>query len=340
MVIGDRPNPVIAAPMAGGATTPELVAAVSDAGGLGFLPAGYLTAGQFAERIASLRALTSEPFGVNLFVPGAPGDPAAVAAYAARLVPTADRYGVRLGEARHEDDDWAAKLDIVLARAVPVVSFTFGCPAPEIVAELHAAGTEVCVTVTSAGEARVAAAAGVDVLCVQGSEAGAHRGTFLNDPAGVELVPLRPLLARVRAVTDLPLLATGGLMTGADIADVLAAGAVAAQLGTAFLCAPESGAPAAYRRALLDRTYPATAVTRAFTGRPARGLANPFLLEHSAHAPAAYPEVHHVTRPLRSAAAAAGDPAAMALWAGEGFAAIRALPAAELVAVLVDELGR
>jgi nitronate monooxygenase len=337
-VFGARPTPVIAAPMAGGASTPELVAAVSNAGGLGFVAAGYLTAGQLDDRIAQVRALTSEPFAVNLFVPGAPGDVADVARYAERLAPIAERYGVALGEPRHDDDDWAAKLDVVHERAVPAVSFTFGCPDAEIVASLHEVGIEVCVTVTSAWEARIAAAAGADVLCVQGMEAGAHRATFLNDPAsptGGELVGLLPLLRQVAAAVDLPLVATGGLMAGADIAAVLAAGAVAAQLGTAFLCCPESGAPPAHQQALLADEYPATAVTRAFSGRPARGLANQFLLDHGPHAPAAYPEVHHLTKPLR----ASGDPEVMSLWAGQGFAAIRPMPAADLVATLTEELN-
>jgi nitronate monooxygenase len=325
--------------MAGGASTPGLAAAVSDAGGLGFVAAGYLTAAQLDDQIAGVRALTAEPFAVNLFVPGAPGDAAEVARYAERLAPVAARYGVELGEPLHGDDDWAAKLDVLLARAVPAVSFTFGCPDAEIVASLHEVGTEVCVTVTSAREARIAAAAGADVLCVQGMEAGAHRGTFVDDPAsptGGELVGLLPLLGQVAAAVDVPLMATGGLMTGADIAAVLAAGAVAAQLGTAFLCCPESGAPAAYREALLSRAYSTTAITRAFSGRPARGLANQFLLDHGPYAPAAYPEIHHLTRPVR----AAGDPEAMSLWAGQGYAAIRPMPATELVATLDAEVAQ
>ena len=333
-MIGARPHPVIAAPMAGGASTPRLAAAVSNAGGLGFLAAGYLSADQLDAQLTELDPLTREPFGVNIFVPGAPGDLAAVARYAERLRPEAERLGATRGEPRHDDDDWAAKLALVRDRAVPVVSFTFGCPDREIVAGLHDVGTQVWATVTSPAEARIAASAGVDVLVVQGMEAGAHRGTYVNDPAeptGGDLVGLLPLLGQVRAAVELPLVATGGLMTGADIAGVLAAGAVAAQLGTAFLCCPESGAPAAHQRAILDQAYPNTAVTRAFSGRPARALVNRFLVDHTAEAPAAYPEVHYVTRPIRAAAAAAGDPEAMALWAGQGFAAARPMPAAELV---------
>ncbi len=328
-MIGGRSSPVIAAPMAGGASTPELVAAVSGAGGLGFLAAGYRTADDLDAQITAVRALTGEPFGVNLFVPGPPGED--VSAYVERIRPEADARGVTLGEPRHDDDGWAAKLDVVRDRAVPVVSFTFGCPDAETVASLRGVGTQVWGTVTTAAEASIAG--GLDGLVVQGMEAGAHRATFVNDPAsptGGEMVPLLTLLAQVRATVDLPLVATGGLMTSADVAAVRAAGAVAAQLGTAFLCCPEAGTAVAHRRALLDRAYQATAVTRAFSGRPARALTNRFLLDHGPFAPAAYPDVHHVTRPLR----ASGDPEVMSLFAGQGFAAVRELPAADLVADL------
>lgn len=339
-VVGTRPRPIIAAPMAGGGSTPRLAAAVSDAGGLGFLAAGYLEAAQLDAQIGQLRALTNEPFGVNILVPGEPGDPAAVRGYVERLRPIAGELGVDLGEPRHDDDDWDAKLAVVEAARVPLVSFTFGCPDAAAVDRLHRSGSQVCVTVTSPAEARLAAAAGADLLCVQGMEAGAHRGTFVDDQGsatGGELVGLRPLLAQVRAAVDLPLIATGGIMTGGDIVAVLACGAVAAQLGTAFLASAESGAPAAHKEALLDGRYQNTAITRAFSGRPARGLVNPFLAENSAAAPAAYPELHHLTRPIRAAAAAAGNTDLMSLWAGQGFASARALPAGELVDVLTAE---
>lgn len=323
--------PVVAAPMAGGATTPELVAAVGAAGGFGVLAGGYLSVDALRERIAALRARSDRPFGVNLFVPGERRD-AGVTAYAERL----RAAGLAAGEPRYDDDAYPAKLALLRADRVALVSFTFGCPDAATVAELHDVGSEVAVTVTGRAEARAAAAAGADVLVVQGMEAGAHRGLFVDDPgdrAGGEELGLLVALRLVAAETDLPLVAAGGIVDGAGVAAVLAAGAVAAQLGTAFLVCPEAGTKPAHREALLRADGPSTAFTRAFTGRTARGIRNDFLDRHGDAAPAAYPQVHHVTTPIR----AAGDPAAMALWAGQAYPLVRAVPAAELVALLRDE---
>ncbi|GAB1515379.1 nitronate monooxygenase [Actinophytocola sp. KF-1] len=318
-------HPIVQAPMAGGGSTPELVAAVSNAGGLGFLAAGYLTADAVRAQITRTRELTDQPFGLNVFVPERTTvDDGAVAAYAAELAGEADRYGVALGDPAGGDDDWDAKLALLAEAHVPVVSFTFGCPAADVIAQVKRHGSEVFVTVTSADEAREAVAAGADGLVVQGQEAGAHRGSFTN--AGIDHTGLIPLLRKVAAVADVPLVATGGLATGADVAAVLVAGASAAQLGTMFLPCPESGANPLHLAALAAGDTP-TAVTRAFTGRPARGLVNRFLSEHSATAPAAYPHVHQLTRDLRKA----GDPQAMSLWAGQSYEFARPVPAADLV---------
>jgi nitronate monooxygenase len=342
MPVFDLAVPILAAPMAGGPTTPDLVVAVGSAGGLGVLAAGYRTTADLQEQIHLVREQSSRPFGVNLFVPGDPvADRAALDAYADRLGPDATALGVSLGEARWEDDEYPAKLDLLEASPVPLVSFTFGCPGPADLARLRSAGSVTMVTVTSATEAARAHAAGADLLCVQGSEAGAHRGSFHDDPAaspGFGALPLGELLAQVRASVPLPLVATGGLMTGHDIAAVLRAGAVAGQLGTAFLCCPEAGTNPTHRRALRDPRFDATAFTRAFTGRTARGLVNAFLSAHTAEAPAGYPWVHHLTRPLRTAAATQGDADRLHLWAGEGWRGIRELPAADLVALLAEEL--
>lgn len=335
--------PVWAAPMAGGPSSPALIAAVGAAGGLGLVPGGYLSAAAFAERLVAVGAATDAPWGVNLFLPGPPtATPDAVAAHAEALRPWAAARGVELGEPRWEDDAIDAKVEIVLAHRPAAVTFAFGCPAPELVGRLRErTGAVVLATVTTPDEAAEATAAGVDGLVVQGSEAGGHRGSFADDPSqpgGGELVPLLPLLAGVRRVSPLPLVAAGGLMTGADVAGVLGAGATAAQLGTAFLCTPEAGTSQTHRRALLERRYAGTTVTRGFTGRPARGLANPLALAFP-DAPAAYPEVHHLTRPLRAAAAAQGDPDAVHLWAGEGWRAVTEEAAGELVARIAREAG-
>jgi len=330
--------PIIQAPMAGGSSTPELTAAVSNAGGYGFVAAGYLSAEGLRTVIAATRALTATPFGVNLFMPSAPGDRAAIAIYAAELQPEADRLGVTLGDPRWEDDAYEAKLHVVESTQVDLVSFTFGCPTSAIIDRLHRANSKVAVTVTSVTEAQVAAEIGADLLAVQGTEAGGHQGSFADLAANHR--PLLSLLAEIRQVTDVPMIGTGGIMTGRDAAAVLAAGAVAVQLGTALLCTPEAGTSAPYRQALLGRRYPDTILTRAYSGRFARGLANRFALEHDGQAPQAYPEVHHLTRPLRSAATRAGDDSVPNLWAGTGWRYVTTEPAATIVRRIAADAQR
>jgi nitronate monooxygenase len=303
--------------MAGGASTPALAAAVNDAGGYGFIAAGYLSPEELRRAIASTRSLTGAPFGVNLFVPSAPGDRGEIAAYADSLQPEADRLGVALGDPRWEDDAYAAKLETVVSARVHLVSFTFGCPTPAIVDVLHRADIQVAVTVTSVPEAECAMETGADLLAVQGTEAGGHQGGFIDLTPNHR--PLLSLLADIREATDLPLIGAGGVMTGSEAADVLAAGAIAVQVGTALLCASEAGTPLPYRRALTGATYSDTVITRAYSGRFGRGLANRFALEHDGQAPQAYPEVHHLTRPLRAAAMKAGDSSVPNLWAGTGW---------------------
>jgi len=326
--------PIIQAPMAGGPGTPRLGAAVTDAGGFAFLAAGYKTADALRAEIAEIRALTSTPFGVNIFVPQhVPVDGDALQRYRERLTPEAERLGVALGDPVWDDDQWGAKISFLLEDPVPVVSFTFGCPDADVIAALRRRGSLTVVTVTTSEEARLATAAGADALCVQGSEAAAHQASFDNGPA--RDVGLLPLLAEVQSATALPLIATGGLMRGADVAAVLAAGAIAAQCGTAFLRCPESGTHRTHRAALADPRFAATAVTRAFTGRWARSLVNRFLLAHDAAAPRAYPHIHHLTRHVRRAAAERGDPDALHLWAGQGFRQAEERPATDVVDRLV-----
>lgn len=335
--------PIIQAPMAGGAATPELAAAVCNAGGLGFLAGGYKTAEAMRQEIDNLRTLTQAPFGVNLFVPGREEkkEKEELLRYQQRIAPEARRLGVSLGEPRTDDDDWVNKLNVVLEEKVPVVSFTFGCPSPDLISRLKRAGAEVIVTVTTPQEALEASQAGADALCVQGSEAGGHRASFRNEPREEEEeLGLLILLQRIRSAVNLPLIAAGGIMHGRDILAVMAAGARAAQLGTAFLRCPESGAHPLHKAALVDPRFQITAITRAFSGRRARGLANRFLRDYGHEAPAAYPQVHHLTSPLRKAAAKAGDVDCMALWAGQGHAMAQEIPAAELVQQLVEQMKK
>jgi len=323
--------PVIVAPMAGGPSTPGLVVAAAKAGAVGFLAAGYKTAAAMRTEMDTVRAATREAFGVNVFVPGAPTtDPAALAAYLESLAPDAAALGATLGEAQWEDDHWGTKIEILLEDPPAIVSFTFGCPEAQLVTKLQAAGSQVWITVTQAREAAIAAAIGADALCVQGTDAGAHRGIF-SDSASPDTEPdLLSLVAELHSLTDLPLLAAGGIADREDVLAALDAGAVGVQCGTVFLRCPESGTHAVHRAALGDPRFEETAVTRAFSGRPARGLLNQFMLDHP-DAPAAYPEINSATRPLRAAAAAAGDAQRLSLWAGTGYGLATDQPLATII---------
>lgn len=322
------------APLSGGPSTAALAAAVSEAGGLGFLAAGYKTAATVADDVAEVRRLTAQPFGVNVFFPVRERvDEAALLAYAERLRGEAERYGVEPGEPRWSDDDWDAKLELLARERPAVVSFTFGCPDREVVEPLRSAGSEVWCTVTSAAEAQEAAAAGVDALVVQGSQAGGHRGSFSD--ATATPTRLLDLLRAVRRATSLPLVATGGIASAEAVAEALAAGASAAQVGTVLLPTPEAGTSEPHRQAL--RGGRPTRLTRAFSGRRARGLVNRFMDEHDAAAPLGYPEIHYVTTPIRAAARAAGDPEAVNLWAGEAYRLAREESAGEVVERLASK---
>jgi nitronate monooxygenase len=331
VILDQLEAPVILAPLGGGPSTPELAAAVSEAGGLGFLASAYLSASALGERIRATRSLTERPVGVNIFVPGAgPTEPSAYQDFLGRLAGA----GTQLGEPRYSDDDWEAKLELALAERLPIVSFTFGCPDRAVVDALHGVGSEVWVTVTSPEEAAHAESARADVLVVQGSEAGGHRASFTDRP-DLPLYGLLALLSLVLEQSALPLVASGGIATGRGIAAVLCAGARAAQMGSAFMLCPEAGTSQVHRAAL--RTKTGTALTRAFTGRLARGIQNEFLEKHSAVAPIAYPELHYATAPMRAQARETQNAEAVNLWAGEAHALAREAPAADVVRQLVAD---
>jgi nitronate monooxygenase len=328
MIVDRLEHPIVQAPMGGGPSTPALAAAVAEAGGLGFLAAGYKTVDAVRADIDAVRALTDRPFGVNLFAPPSPSaDP--VDAFADELTTEAERYGAPVAKPRHDDDGWDAKLALVAELEVPVVSFTFGCPPADVLARLR----ESWVTVTTPAEARAAARAGAHALVVQGVEAGGHRGSF--DDAAPGEIGLLALLQLVRDEVALPLVATGGIATGRGVAAVLAAGAAAAQLGTAFMLCPEAATAPAHREAIAGAGD--TALTRAFTGRTARGVVNRWMREHEATAPSAYPDVHHLTAKIRAAAREQGDPDGFHLWAGQAHRLAAPVPAGELVRLLAAE---
>ncbi|PVE66980.1 nitronate monooxygenase [Priestia megaterium] len=329
--------PIVQAPMAGGVSTPKLAAAVSDSGGLGFLAAGYKSARELEQEIIEMHSLTKKPFGVNLFVPT--NEKVAVDAldcYQKELSKAAEYLECQVGIPKNDDDEWSAKLDIIQKHQVPAVSFTFGCPDREIVASLKGIGSRVFVTITTPQEAEVALRAGADALCLQGIEAGGHRSTFLEDSVDY---PLMKLLKEVRSITTKPLIAAGGLMTGADIKHVLQEGASAAQLGTAFICCPESGASALHKESILQKRFSETDVTRAFTGKRARGFVNAFFISYDKLAPSAYPHIHYMTKPIRAKATQMNNSEYASLWTGTGFTLAKELPAHLIVEELVQELN-
>jgi nitronate monooxygenase len=331
--------PVLAAPMGGGPGTPALVGAAAGAGGLGFLAGGYKSVEALAGEIREIRA-NAGMFGVNLFAPNpVPVDPAAYAAYARAIRADGEAYGLDTTTVpvTEDDDRWAEKVDLLLADPVPVVSFTFGLPEREVIARLERAGSLTMQTVTSAAEARTATEAGVRALAVQCSRAGGHSGT-LTPKRPPEDLALADLVESVRAASPLPVVAAGGIGTGEDVRRALAAGADAVAVGTVLIRCQESGATATHRDALADPARTRTVVTRCFTGRPARALSNDFVTRYDALAPSGYPALHHLTSPMRKAAAAAGDAERVHLWAGTGFRHATAEPARVILARLAASL--
>ena len=330
--------PVLAAPMSGGPSTPELVLAAARAGSLGFLGGGYKAPDVLADQIAQVRA-AGVPFGANLFAPNpVPVDPGAYEQYRRQVQQEADLYEVDLSRVpvTENDDYWQEKIDLLLADPVPVVTFTFGIPEPRVITALKNAGSLVGQTITSADEAQLAAETVVDVLLVQAAAAGGHSGILTPDRLPPE-IPLPQLLKEVGAVTSLPLIGAGGLGTPDDVAAALGAGAIATAVGTVLLRSEESGTSAPYRAALADPARRGTVLTRAFTGRPARGLANVFTDRYSDVAPTGYPALHHLTSPIRKAATAAGDPERINLWAGTGYRNAREEPAGSILKALASK---
>ena len=336
----DTALPIVQAPMAGGPDTPALAAAVSNAGGLGSLGCAYLTPAQIEEAVREVRARTSRPFALNLFVRGDGIDASTVDT---RVRATLDAFRAELGlpslgddAGRGESPRFEDQLEAVMRCAPRVVSFTFGAPSAAQVDALRARGIAVMGTATTVDEARVLDDVGVDAICAQGAEAGGHRGTFLGSFEDA-LVGTLPLVQQILAVTSRPVIAAGGIMTGAAIRAVLDLGARAAQLGTAFLCCDEAGTSPAYRDAL--RTATATTVTRAFSGRPARGIRNRMTDAFVTVAAGPFPQHQRLTAELRREATRQGRTDLMQLWAGQGAPLVRAMSAAALVETLARESG-
>ena len=329
-------HPLVLAPMAGGPSTPALAAAVSEAGGLGSYGAAYLPLEKLREEIRAIRARTAKPFAVNLFADdGVAAAPAALRAAQAALAGIRDELGVA-EKPPAPTPSLAQAFAVLLEEKVPVFSFTFGIPPREILDLCRAAGIVTMGTATSVAEARALEQAGVDMICAQGAEAGGHRGVFDRD-AEPPLIGTMALVPQVVDAVRAPVIAAGGIMDGRGFAAALALGAEAVSMGTAFLLCPEARTSAPYRAALREARDDSTVITRAFSGRAARGLANRFTREMSAAPLAPYAVQNSLTREIRAAAAKAGNPDFLSLWAGQAAPLARELPAAELVAQVVRE---
>ena len=321
--------------MAGGPDTPALASAVANAGGVGSLGCAYSTPAQIEQLVAEVRARTNGPFGLNLFVRAdVPDDPAAEARVERVLAPFRDELGLGARTSTSATPRFEDQLEAVLRAQPPVFSFTFGVPAREQLAAVRARSIAIVGTATSIDEVRALDDAGVDAICIQGAEAGGHRGSFLGRFEDA-LVGTLPLLQQAVSVTKRPVIAAGGIMTGFAIRAVLSMGAAAAQLGTAFMCCDEAGTSEPHRTALTTAT--ATTITRAFSGRPARGIVNR-MTDAFAHCDAApFPQQQHLTADLRREATRQSRTDLMQLWAGQGAPLVRAIPAAQLVATLAVE---
>ena len=332
-------HPIIQAPLAGGGDTPALVAAVAEAGALGFIGAAYLTPAQIAEAAAAVQAATRRPFGVNLFAPLPPsGGPMDVARAVARVAP----YYAELGlpaptPPQPPPDAFDAQLAAALESGASVFSFTLGVLPPAAIAAIKARGMFLMGTATTVDEARALERAGVDAVVVQGAEAGGHRGTFATAFEHA-MVGTMALVPQIVDAVRVPVVASGGIMDGRGITAALALGAAAVQMGTAFLTCEEAGVPEAYKAAILAARDDGTRISRAFSGRPARGLVNRFMTEVDASGDVLpFPFQNALTRPLRTAAAKADRAEFLSLWAGQGAPLARRQKAAALVTRLAAE---
>ncbi|WP_282052281.1 NAD(P)H-dependent flavin oxidoreductase [Phaeobacter inhibens] len=336
--------PILQSPMAG-VSTPQMAAAVSNAGGLGALGIGAASVEQAEKMLLQTAALTGRPFNVNVFChEPATADLVREAGWLQHLSPAFQEFGAKPPQGLREiytsfcvDRDMQ---DMLIAQRPAVVSFHFGLPSQDVIAALKAAGVVLLATATSLTEARGLERAGIDAIVAQGWEAGGHRGIF--DPAGEDgRLQTLPLVRELVGALALPVIAAGGMMTGADIAEALAAGAAAAQLGTAFIACPESSADAGYRAALLADD-PETEMTAVISGRPARCLSNRFTdwgrQNRDAGIPA-YPIAYDAGKALNAAAKNRDEFGYGAQWAGQGAAHARVMPTAELVAMLAQELS-
>lgn len=335
--------PLIQAGMAGGPTTPELVAAVSNAGGLGTLGAGYMPAAQMSAVIEKIQALTQKPFGVNLFVPYPVNvDPEQIAASNRLLRSIREKLHLKdpaVGASQSDDSQFRQQIEVVIEKQIPVCSFTFGIPEKAVIDRLKHSHVTLIGTATTVREAVLCEQAGLDMVVAQGSEAGGHRGTF-TVPFDRAMIGTMSLVPQTVDHVHIPVIAAGGIMDGRGAAAALVLGAQAVQMGTAFLTCDESGAHPLHQEALLQTTEEAAVLTSAFSGKPARGIDNALTRSLRKDEPElpAYPIQNSLTKDIRAAAARSGRPEWMSMWAGQGLRLSQKMAAGQLIRSIVTEI--
>lgn len=332
--------PILQAPMAGGPTTPDLVASVSNAGGLGSLGAGYLSPEQIRKAIKEIKQRTDRPFGVNLFVPEQASTPEDTIA---KMNNYLNKYRVGLGITPNIyipkfAESFEEQVQAVLEENVSVFSFTFGIPSQDIIQSMKQKGIVVAGTATTVDEAIALEAAGVDAVVAQGSEAGGHRGSFLTSTSDA-LIGTMALVPQIVDHVSIPVIASGGIMDGRGLVASLALGASAVQMGTAFLASIESGAHAVHKQKIISSNEDSTEVTTYYSGKSARGIITDFMKDMRLYEGTipAYPTQNALTRDIRQAASKASDPEYMSLWAGQGLRLAKDHAAVEIVKQTVDQ---
>ncbi|KKI89994.1 nitronate monooxygenase [Bacillus sp. SA1-12] len=317
--------PIIQAPMAGGVTTSKLVAEVSNAGGLGMIGAGYMTPGQMREQIQEIKHLTSNPFGINLFVPeeyDVIDDE--VKSINEILNPIREQLNLprkdcfEITRFKHVYETFIEQINVLIEENVTICSFTFGIPSKEVMAELKKNNMILIGTATTVGEAVENEKAGMDLVVVQGSEAGGHRGSFI-DGNQESLVGLMSLIPQVVDNVNIPVIAAGGIMDGRGLMASICLGAKGVQMGTAFLTCVESGAHQVHKEAILNSNEDHTVLTRSFSGKWARGIKNKFILEMQKHETFLpdFPVQNTLTQDIRKTSTVQNNPDFMSLWAGQ-----------------------
>ncbi|AXF55160.1 NAD(P)H-dependent flavin oxidoreductase [Salicibibacter kimchii] len=337
--------PIIQAGMAGGATTPELVAEVSNSGGLGTLGAGYMAPEQIRSAIQAIKALTDAPFAVNLFIPSPKYSKGEEQSYIETGLKLTERYrqnfNLEKPQVHQVEEDFDEQLNVILEEKVPCFSFTFGLPSADAIQKLKDRAITTLGTATTVNEAIELEKAGIDIVVAQGSEAGGHRGTFLAPSMEQAMIGTMALVPQIVDHVSVPVIASGGIMDGRGVAAALMLGASGVQMGTAFLTCQESGAQDVHKQKILHSSEADTILTKAFSGKEARGIANPFMEEMAEHHDAIppYPIQNAVTKDIRKASGQQKNPDYMSLWAGQGTRLSEAMTAKELFDKLIEETG-